>query len=73
MDAEEPTPQYLKGFNSGYQIAKYDPELFGQLAKSSHLNKDNDYMRGLETWSDNFFFLFTANYFLVIAMLRQDV
>ncbi len=46
MDAEEPTPEYLKGFNVGYQIAKNDPQLFGQLTKS--LDRDNDYIQGLK-------------------------
>ena len=32
---ETPHPDYLKGFNEGYMIAKYMPDLSEQLAKTA--------------------------------------
>ena len=46
MEELEPSPQYQKGFNVGYQIAKVDPDLFKQLEKS--LDRDDDYIHGLK-------------------------
>jgi hypothetical protein len=33
MEEEKISPDYQNGFNEGYIIAKYNPELAGQLAK----------------------------------------
>ncbi|HTI11721.1 MAG TPA: hypothetical protein VL832_24275 [Puia sp.] len=46
MDEQEPSPQYLKGFNVGYQIAKADPQLLEKLVKS--FDQDKDYIYGLK-------------------------
>jgi len=46
MEELEPSPQYLKGFNVGYQMAKADPDLFKQLENS--LNRDDEYIHGLK-------------------------
>ncbi len=47
MEQEETTvdPNYLKGFNNGYQLAKHEPDLAAQLA--AHSNDHNEYFKGL--------------------------
>jgi hypothetical protein len=47
MEQEETTvdPQYLKGFNNGYQLAKHEPELAAQL--TAQPNDHNVYFKGL--------------------------
>ena len=57
--------QYIKGFNSGYLLAKHEPELAQQLVIQK--NDESDYFRGLvsgkkeydreaelELWLNNF-------------------
>ena len=46
MEEMEPSPQYVRGFNIGYQIAKTDPKLYMQLEKS--LDRDNEYIHGMK-------------------------
>ena len=41
---EDATPEYQRGFNVGYQLAKYEPELIGQLITG---DKNSDYILGL--------------------------
>ena len=36
---------YLKGFNSGYLLAKHEPSLASQLA--AHPNQQNEYFKGM--------------------------
>jgi len=43
---EDATPEYQRGVNIGYQIAKADPQLFKQLEKS--LDRGDDYIPGLK-------------------------
>lgn len=43
---EDATPEYQRGFNVGYQIAKADPQLFKQLEQS--LDRGNDYILGMK-------------------------
>lgn len=38
-------PQYQKGFNHGYLLAKHNPELMKQLEKS--LNDGTEYTKGI--------------------------
>lgn len=47
MEQEELTvdPQYLKGFNNGYLLQKYEPALAAQLA--AHPNDHSEYFKGL--------------------------
>jgi len=47
MEQEEITvdPQYLKGFNNGYLLARHEPDLAAQLA--AHPNNHNEYFKGL--------------------------
>ncbi len=40
-----PDPQYLKGFNNGYLLAKHQPELVAQL--STRPNDHSAYFKGL--------------------------
>lgn len=37
--------QFTKGFNNGYFIAKYQPDLFGKIEKNNNLA--NEYFQGL--------------------------
>lgn len=41
---EQPSKEYIKGFNSGYIIAQYEPELAQQLTQAP--DKDNDFFKG---------------------------
>jgi hypothetical protein len=45
---EELTPMQLKGFNSGYELAKHEPELFNKLLSSLERNNDTEYIQGLK-------------------------
>ena len=45
---EELTPMQLKGFNSGYELAKHEPELFTKLLSSLERNNDTEYIQGLK-------------------------
>lgn len=46
MEQEELTvdPQYLKGFNNGYLLARHEPELAAQL--TANPNEHNVYLKG---------------------------
>ncbi|QMW01522.1 hypothetical protein [Spirosoma foliorum] len=46
-DEEEPSPEFLRGYNHGYQLAKHEPELLEKLLKSSNDNTPNDYSRAM--------------------------
>ena len=43
---EEPTPQFQKCFNSGYLLAKHEPELYQKLEQS--LKGNSEYITGLQ-------------------------
>ena len=43
---EEPTGQYVKGFNHGYELQKHEPNLLNQLLNAS--NPKSDYFQGLK-------------------------
>ena len=47
MEQEELTvdPQYQKGFNNGYLLARFEPELAAQL--TAQPNDQNEYFKGL--------------------------
>lgn len=47
MEQEETTvdPQYQKGFNDGYLLAKHEPKLATQLTSTP--NDQNPYLKGL--------------------------
>lgn len=42
---EQAEEKYKKGFNSGYLLAKHEPELLNKIVKER--NPDNDYFSGL--------------------------
>ncbi|MCW3128260.1 MAG: hypothetical protein JWO03_3918 [Bacteroidetes bacterium] len=48
----EQEPNYVKGFNDGYKLARYSPDLFEKLKES--LSQDKDYdsgvLAGAEQW-----------------------
>lgn len=44
---DEPTKEYLKGFNSGYLLSKHEPELLNTLIRSLN-NTDSEYARALQ-------------------------
>lgn len=46
-DAEEPSPEFVKGYNQGYQLAKHEPELLDKILKSQSNNAASDYSRAM--------------------------
>lgn len=44
---QEPSKEYLKGFNSGYVIAQYEPELAQQLSQTP--DKKSDFFKGFSS------------------------
>ncbi len=45
------SPDYQTGFNEGYTIAKYSPELAGQLSK---ISADGDRIKGFQEGREQF-------------------
>ncbi|WP_040006582.1 hypothetical protein [Fibrisoma limi] len=46
-DEEEPSIEFLKGYNHGYQLAKHEPELLDKILKSQSNHAQNDYSRAI--------------------------
>lgn len=44
--------QYIKGFNHGYILAEYDPELAKQIVK--HPNVQSEYFKGIVSGKQEF-------------------
>ena len=44
---EEPSKEFVKGYNHGYQMAKHEPELLDKILKSQSNNAPNDYSRAM--------------------------
>lgn len=44
---EEPSKEFVKGYNHGYQMAKHEPELLNKLLQSQNGNTPNDYSRAM--------------------------
>ena len=44
-DEQEPSEDYVKGYNHGYQMSKHEPELFEKLLRSQDSHTSNDYMK----------------------------
>lgn len=42
-EEENPSKEFVKGYNHGYQLAKHEPELLDKLLKSQSGNTPNDY------------------------------
>lgn len=43
-DDEEPSPEFVKGYNDGYQLAKHKPELLDKILSSQDSSANNVYM-----------------------------
>ena len=55
MEEQEPSKQYLKGFNSGYVLAEHKPELLNSIMNSfPDKNIENDFVLGLEHGHDTY-------------------
>ena len=46
-DQDEPSPEYLKGYNHGYQLAQHEPELLDKLMQAQSGNTPNDYSKAM--------------------------
>ena len=46
-DDEEPSKDFVKGYNHGYQLARHEPELLNKLLKAQDGNEPNDYSRAM--------------------------
>lgn len=44
---DEPSPEYLKGYNHGYQLAQHEPELLDKLMQAQSANAPTDYSRAM--------------------------
>lgn len=44
---EEPSKEFVKGYNHGYQLAKHEPELLNKLIQAQSSNPPNDYSRAI--------------------------
>lgn len=54
QDDEEPSPEYIKGYNHGYQLAEHEPELLDTLLKAQADNSPSDYSRAMKQGKDQF-------------------
>lgn len=49
INEEEPSKDFLKGFNHGYQLSKHEPELLNKLLPVQKTgNTPNDYTRAMQ-------------------------
>lgn len=46
-EEDEPSPEYLKGYNHGYQLAQHEPELLDKLMQAQAGNTPTDYNRAM--------------------------
>lgn len=46
-EEDEPSPEYLKGYNHGYQLAQHEPELLDKLMQAQSNNAPTDYSRAM--------------------------
>ncbi|MEZ0611385.1 hypothetical protein ACAW74_22935 [Fibrella sp. WM1] len=53
-DEEEPSPQYLKGYNHGYQLAAHEPELLNKLLQAQGSNTASDYVHAIRQGKEQF-------------------
>lgn len=47
IEEEEPSKEFLKGYNHGYQMAKHEPELLDKVLQAQSGNAPNDYSRAM--------------------------
>lgn len=48
IDEEEPSPEYLKGFNHGCLMSKYEPDLLNKLLQPQSNNLPTEYSRAMQ-------------------------
>jgi hypothetical protein len=53
-DADEPSPQYIKGYNHGYQLAAHEPELLNTLLQAQSGQTTSDYTRAMQHGKEQF-------------------
>jgi flagellar biosynthesis/type III secretory pathway protein FliH len=46
-DDEDPSDEYIKAFNAGYQMSKYEPELLEEILKSQGNINENNYFKAM--------------------------
>lgn len=46
-EEDEPSKEFVKGYNHGYQLAKHEPELLNTLLQAQSNNTPNDYSRAM--------------------------
>ena len=46
-EEDDPSPEYLKGYNHGYQLAQHEPELLDRLTQAQSGNAPTDYSRAM--------------------------
>lgn len=51
---DEPSPEYLKGYNHGYQLAQHEPDLLNKLMQSQDGNTITDYTQALRRGKEQF-------------------
>ena len=44
---EEPTKEFVKGYNHGYQLAKHEPELLNKLLQAQSGSTPTDYSKAM--------------------------
>lgn len=46
-EEDEPSPEYVKGYNHGYQLAQHEPELLDKLMQAQSGNTSTDYSKAM--------------------------
>ena len=46
-EEDEPSPEYIRGYNHGYQLAQHEPELLDKLMNAQNTNAPTDYSRAM--------------------------
>jgi hypothetical protein len=49
---QEPSQQFIKGFNAGYQLSKYESQLLDKILKSN--NEQNEFVNALNLGSKQY-------------------
>ncbi len=54
IEDDEPSPEYIKGYNHGYQLAQHEPDLLDKLMQSQRNNAPTDYSRAMSQGKEQF-------------------
>ena len=46
-EEDEPSLEYIKGYNQGYQLSKHDPELLDKILQAQAKEGDNEYIKAM--------------------------